>query len=252
MTGRWSWLALGAGAYLAFTLAAFPASTAYEWFAPREMTLTGVQGTLWSGGAASGAVAGLPVQDIRWRVRPWMLLLGRVAASVESRLADGFINTNITVSPGSVRFTDLRGGTSLPALANVLPVRGMRGQASVALSMLEINGGWPSRVIGELRLAGLEVAPLIPSGTRQLLPLGDYIVTFREAPEQGLLASFVDNSGPLEVSGTLGLDATRAYTLDAWIEPRPGAPEQLVEGLKIMTAEPDAEGRRRLTLTGSL
>jgi hypothetical protein len=252
VAGRWSWLALGVGAYLAFTLATFPASTAYEWFAPPEITLGGVEGTLWSGSAASGAVAGLPMQNLRWRVRPWSLLLGRVAASVEARLADGFISTSITASPSSVRFTDLSGGTSLPYLANVLPVRGMRGQASVTLSTLEIAGGWPSRVNGELRLAGLEVAPFVPNGTRQLLALGDYTVTFVDAPERGVAASFVDKGGPLEVKGTLTLDAARAYTLDALIEPRAGAPEQLVEGLKIMTAEPDAEGRRRLTLTGSL
>jgi hypothetical protein len=48
------------------------------------------------------------------------------------------------------------------------------------------------------------------------------------------------------------MDDTRTYSIDALIEPRAGAPESLVEGLKIMTAEPDAEGRRRLSLTGSL
>ena len=252
MAGRWSWLALGVGAYLAFTLAAFPARTAYEWFAPPDITLTGVEGTLWSGGAASGVAAGIAVQDLRWRVRPWAFLLGRIAASVEGRFADGFFSTRITASPRSVRFTDLRGGTSLPALAKMLPVRGMRGQASVTLSTLEIDDGWPSRVVGELRLAGLEVAPFVSNGTQQLLALGDYAVTFADAPERGVAASFVDNGGPLEVSGTLAFDAAHAYTLDALIEPRAGAPEQLVEGLKIMTAEPDAEGRRRLTLTGSL
>ena len=67
-----------------------------------------------------------------------------------------------------------------------------------------------------------------------------------------LQRSFVDNGGPLEVAGTVNIDDTRTYALDALVEPRAGAPESLVEGLKIMTAEPDAEGRRRLNLTGSL
>ena len=252
MAGRWSWLALGVGAYLAFTLATFPASTAYEWFAPPDVVLTGVEGTLWSGAAASGSASGLAVQNVRWRLRPWFLVLGRVTASVEGRFADGFVSTDVTASGSFVRFTNLRGGTSLPALANVLPIRGMRGQASVALSTLELDNGWPSRVIGELRLAALEVAPFVPNGAQQLLALGDYTVTFADAPAPGLAATFVDNGGPLEVSGTLTVDAARAYTLDALIEPRAAAAEQLVEGLTIMTAEPDAEGRRRLTLTGSL
>jgi hypothetical protein len=146
----------------------------------------------------------------------------------------------------------LRGGTTLPSLMNVLPVRGMRGQASVALESLELEGNWPTRIIGELRVAGLEVAPFASNGRQQLLALGDYTVTFTDAPPREVAARFVDNGGPLEVNGTVSVDATRSYTLDALIEPRPGADEQLVQGLTIMTAEPDAEGRRRLTLTGSL
>jgi len=240
------------GAYLAFTLATFPASTALRWFAPRELAIAGVAGTLWSGSAASCSVAGIAAEGLRWRLRPAWLLLGRLTGSVEARIPDGFIATGITVSPGGIRFSDLRSATSLPALAAILPLKGMRGQASAALESLEIADGWPSSVVGELRLAGLEAAPFIPDGSGSLLALGDYTVTFMPAPDRTLAARFVDNGGPLEVSGTFDLDATRAYTIDALIEPRSGAPESLVEGLKIMTADPDAEGRRRLSLTGSL
>ena len=94
--------------------------------------------------------------------------------------------------------------------------------------------------------------PLIPDGSGALLPLGNYTLTLQPAPDGELPAAFVDNGGPLEVQGTLRLDATRSYTIDALIEPRAGAPESLVEGLKFMTTDPDAEGRRRLNLTGSL
>jgi len=252
VTNRWSWLALGVGAYIAFTLAAFPAGTALRWWAPPGMTFQGVEGTLWSGGAASGSAAGFTAQDLRWRVRPWSLLLGRVSASVEARFPDGFVSTDVVATPSRVQLTALRGGTSLPSLVGLLPVRGIRGQASVAFDSIEIENGWPSSAVGELKLAGLEAAPFIPNGTADLLALGDYTVTFTPALEGGLAARFVDNGGPLEVSGTVALDAGRAYTLDALIEARPGAPEALLQGLDVMTSEPDAEGRRRLTLTGSL
>jgi hypothetical protein len=245
-------LALGVGAYVAFTLAMFPAGTAVRWFAPPGVTLAGVEGTLWSGSAASCSVAGFAAESLRWRVRPWALLLGRLDASVEAQIPDGFVSTSLAASPSRVRFSGLRGATSLPALAAVLPIRGMRGQASVVLESLEIAGGWPTTVVGELKLAGLETAPFIPDGSGALLPLGDYTITFVPAPERELLAQFVDTGGPLEVSGTVKLDAARAYTFDALVEPRAGAPESLVEGLRIMTADPDPEGRHRLTMTGSL
>jgi hypothetical protein len=245
-------LALGVGAYLAFALANLPASTAVRWLAPPGVTLSGIQGTVWSGAAGAAVAGDLTVSDLRWRLRGWSLLLGRLSGSLEARLADGFISTDMSASPSRVRFTNLRGGASLPALANVLPLHGMRGQASAQLASLELVHGWPARVVGEIKIAGLEVAPLVPGGATSLLPLGDYTVTFGDGPEGRIAARFVDNGGPLEVSGNVALEANREYMLDALIKPRTGAPDQLVEGLKFMTAEPDAEGRRRLTLTGSL
>jgi hypothetical protein len=250
---RWSWLALGFGAYLAFTLAMFPASTALRWFGPPGMTAAGVDGTLWSGSAASCSVGGVSAEAVRWQVNAWGLFLGRLDADVEARIPDGFLAANVAASPSSVRFSDLRAATSLPALSAFLPaVRGMRGQTSVALDSLVLDSGWPTSVVGEVRLSGLEAAPFIPDGSGRLLALGDYTVTFTPAPERELAAQFVDNGGPLQVSGSVTIDAARAYTLDALIKPLPGASDTLVEGLKFMTTEPDAEGRRRLTMTGSL
>jgi hypothetical protein len=250
--GRWSWWAVGFGAYVAFTLATFPAATALRWFAPPGVAFAGVAGTLWSGSAATCSVAGFTVEALRWRTRPSSLLLGRISASVEARIPDGFVNGVVTASPAGVRFSELRGATSLPALAALMPVRGMRGQANLALDELVLENGWPSSVVGELKLAGLETTPLIPDGSGALLPLGDYTITFLPAPAGALAARFVDNGGPLEVSGTVDMDDTRTYALDALVEPRAGAPESLVAGLEVMTADPDAEGRRRLSLTGSL
>jgi len=249
---RWSWLALGVGAYLAFALSTFPAGTAVRWLVPPPLVMNGIRGTAWSGSATSATIGGLPVQDIRWHVRPWTLLTGRVGANVQARLADGFVSTGLTASTSRVQFDDLRGGTSLATLALVLPVRGMRGQASVALPTLELENGWPVRIQGELKLAALEIVPFGSNGNSNYVPLGDYTVTFGEAPQGSIAARFVDNGGPLEVAGTLVVTPAREYTFDALIKPRDGAPRQLIDGLNLMTADPDPDGRRRLTLTGSL
>lgn len=250
--GRWSWIALGVGAYLAFTLAAFPAGTALRWLAPQSMVAAGIEGTVWNGRAATLSVGGVTVEQLRWQLRPTALLLGRVAASVEARIPDGFVSADVEASSSRVAIRNLRGAASLPALSAFLPVRGIRGQASVALESLELVDGWPASIVGELKVASLEATPFMPVGGGGMLTLGDYTVTFAPAAERELAALFVDNGGPLEVSGSVTLDAARAYVLDALVRPRASADQQLVEGLAIMTAEPDAEGRRRLTLTGSL
>jgi general secretion pathway protein N len=249
---RWSWVALGVGAYIAFTLATFPAGVALRWFAPPNATFAGVAGTLWSGSAATCSVGGFTVESLRWRLRPMALFLGRISANVEARIPDGFVSGDVSASPGSVRFSGLRGATSLPALADVLPLSGVRGQATVALETLVLTDGWPAAAVGEVKLAGLESLPFIPDGRGAYVPLGDYTVTLVPAPEGELAATFVDNGGPLEVQGTAKLDASRTYTIDALVEARADAPEMLVEGLAYMTGDPDAEGRRRLNLTGSL
>jgi len=249
---RWSWLAIGVGLYLAFTVAMFPASVALRWFAPQGVAFAGVAGTLWSGSAAACSVGGFSLEALRWRLRPTSLFLGRVSANVDARIPDGFVRGDVTASPSSVRLSNFQGATSLPALEGVLPVRGLRGQASVVLESLVLEDGWPTVAVGQLKLGKLESLPLIPDGRGAYVPLGDYTVTLVEAPEGQLAATFVDNGGPLEVQGTAKIDKARNYSIDALAKPRADAPEMLVQGLNIMAAEPDAEGRRRLNLTGSL
>ena len=82
MQNRWRWLALGVGAYLAFVLVSFPAGTAYTWFAPPDLMLTGIQGTLWKGRAAAGTVGDLALRDINWDIHVLRLLIARLSAEV--------------------------------------------------------------------------------------------------------------------------------------------------------------------------
>lgn len=248
---RWSWVALGVGAYLAFALVSLPAGTVYRWFAPDNVQLAGIQGTLWSGRAAAGSFGNFVVQDLRWNVHPLPLLVLRLSADVETRLADGFVNTSVSAGPGGVTLSNLRASLSLPALRGVLPIGGTRGLASADFRELTLTDGWPTAAVGELRLAELETPPLVPGGNRQLIELGNYLVQFQESAN-GVSAAFNDTGGPLEVSGTLTLEPNRAYTLQGFVKPRPSAAEALVQGLEIMTGEPDESGRRSLTLTGSL
>ncbi len=253
MLSRWFWLALGAGAYLAFTLTSFPATTAWAWFGREPVRLAGIEGTIWTGRAALGSVAQLAVSDIRWHVHPLPLLLGRLTADLEVKLTDGFVTGRVAATPSSVELTQLKVSTSLPVLQAVLPVRGMQGLANADFSRLRLERGWPTVAIGRVRLAEIEVAPLVPTGGQQLVPLGNYEVTFDDdMPEDGITGTFRDTGGPLEVTGSVVVEENRAYKLDSLIKPRADASSALVQGLSIMTPEPDAQGRRRLTLTGSL
>src|SRR5690606_35691481 len=132
MANRYAWIALGLGAYIAFALSTFPAAAAYRWFAPAELRLVGIEGTVWSGRAALASVENFPMQDLRWSIDALPLLIGRVNGRVRASLGEGFVESIVKLSPsGDVELTDLRMSTSLASLASALPVGDIRGQLAV-------------------------------------------------------------------------------------------------------------------------
>lgn len=246
------WLALGVGTYLAFTIAFFPASVAYRWFAPAELRLAGIEGTLWSGQAALGSVGEFGLHEIEWEVRPWSLLLARVSGQVQTRFSGGFLDTGIRLGLGGTSFTGLRAATSLETLSTVLPIRGTRGQASVDFTELVLRDGWPVGAVGELRLGEVAVPPLAPTGSGGLIQLGNYSVDFGDTSGDGLAGTFTDQGGPLEVTGSLRLNPNRDYLIEGVVRARADADAALTQGLEFMTGEPDAAGMRTFSLAGSL
>ncbi|HEX7080303.1 MAG TPA: type II secretion system protein N [Gammaproteobacteria bacterium] len=252
MPSKYAWLALGIGAYVAFALSTFPAATAYRLFAPETVRLAGVEGTVWSGGAAVGSVVGLPLRDVSWQVDALPLLTGRVAAHVEARLADGVIQGDVRVTPRTAVLRNVRAGISVAALSPLVPLAGVEGQLRISLERAEIRDGWPVELVGEAQVAELAVPPLLPVRHPGLIPLGGYELTFAETPDPGILGELRDTGGPLEVTGTLALEPDGGYRLAGLVAARAGAPPELVQGLELMTGPPEAGGKRPFELTGSL
>jgi len=252
MPSKLSWLALGAGAYLAITIAKFPAAAAYRWFAPEGLRLAGVTGTLWSGSAALGSFGDLGLRDVTWQLELAALLTGSLGVDFQTRLADGFVNGDVAVSPGGIVLRDVRGSTSLQTLREALPVYGLEGQVSVALERLELENGWPTAAVGELRVADLEAPPLLPTAGVALVPLGSFRAQFVESAEPGIAALVTDTGGPIELEGRVALGVDRAYTIDALVRTRPDASDLIVQGLAMMSSEPDADGRRQFAMSGTL
>jgi hypothetical protein len=141
--------------------------------------------------------------------------------------------------------------TSVPALLPLIPLQGAEGLLSASMRRLVLEDGWPTSAVGQLRIVQLAVPPLLPSGNGGIIPLGDYEVVFSDAGN-GVAALIRDSGGPLEFSGTLSLGADRSYSLEGLAAPRTDASPELVNGLRLMTGEPNAGGKRPFSLTGSL
>ena len=249
---KYYWIALGAVAYLIFLLNLVPATTAHRLFAPSNLRLAGIQGTLWSGSASLGSVGAIGLHEIQWRLRPWALPLGRVRGEIQTRFADGFVTTNFDAALGSVKFRNLRASASLEGLQNILPLGGMEGSLSINFTEFESDYNWPATIIGEVRLGELAVPPLIPVLARQLIMLGDYVIRFSPSPNSIVVGHFEDEGGPLEVLGMLRLTGDREYAIEGNVRARANAPLELSQGLNLMTSPPDASGQRTFFLNGSL
>lgn len=252
MSTRLSLLALGIGVYLAVAVVSFPAALAYRWFAPDELALAAVEGTIWQGRAAHGGVNGLAFSNLAWRLRPAALLTGRLSLTAETDIATGFARADIVAAGRRLELTNVSASTDLASFRGVLPLGGVAGQVSLALERLELVDGFPAAAVGEARVGDLSVPPLIPMRGVTTIALGNYVARFTPAGEPGVQALISDQGGPLELTGRISLGSDRAYVLDTLIRPRADADRVLVDGLEMVTEPPNAEGQRRFRLTGTL
>lgn len=244
---RGLWIALGAGAYLAFVVALFPADAAYRWFAPDEVRLSGVQGTVWSGRAALGSAGSLGFHNIRWNVRPLSILMARPGGRIETSLGDGFLQAEIRTGASGITITDATASCSLSAFASALPIAGIRGQVSLQLAELVLQDGWPVAASGQLRLGQLTVPSLVGGGP---ILLGNYNVTLTGTDR--LQGTFEDQGGPLQVQGSADLTAAGGYEIRGLVQARPEADAALTRGVELLTGEPDDAGMRAFSFTGTL
>jgi hypothetical protein len=252
MSSRLSLLALGVGVYLAVAIGSFPASLAYRWFGPEGLTLAAVDGTIWSGQAEHGAAAGLTFSNLRWQLHPTALLTGTLSVSAEAELVDGLASARITASSERLVLNDVRVSASLESIRNRFALGDVSGQLSLSLPRFETVGGVPVAAEGTLTVSNLYSAPLIPIEGVKTIPLGNFRAELATGEQPGIVAHVTDEGGPLELAGRITLAPDRSYTMDVLVKPRPDAPQVLVEGLLIVTGEPNAEGRRRLLQQGTL
>lgn len=252
MRSRSAWLGLAAGAYLAATVALFPAATAYRWLAPGDFNAAGIEGTIWRGRAALASIAGIGVYDLEWSVAPWSILTGRIDSAVQARQPDGFVSATIRAGFRSVDIFDLQATTTLSAMGQLVPLGDVQGLLSLQLQELELRDGWPARALGQVRIAQLETPLLMPGGPSELIPLGNFLVTLVDGSSDALAGRFEDQGGPLEVSGTFSLTSARSYELAGLIRPRADAPQEIAQALQFLTGPADDAGRRPFELSGSL
>ncbi len=223
----------------------FPARVAYQWFAPGELKLSGINGSIWHGSAAQGTAGGVYLADINWSFQPLALLTGRLEFASNSNLASGFFDAKIAVGiGGNLTLSDVAGALTLDTLAAMLPLSGIEGDVSLQFEELVVEDGLPIAATGTLNIANLVARNLSP--TR----LGDYRAEF-QTDDDGILASVEAISGVLELGGTFKLTRDRNYKFVGKVAAKPNAPINIAQQLQLL-GSPDAQGKREFRIEGQL
>lgn len=239
---RWVLVAAGVLALLAGLVANFPARLALAWFAPPDVRVWGVEGSIWSGRAAELVIQQSGMGALSWQGRPARLLALQPAWDLDLRRPDGYVRGHAAFALFADRqiINDLEASLALETLPPAIVPKGMSGQVRASLQRLELSGGWPASVAGRAAVAELKLPGVI-------MPLGPFSFHFPDQPGTPV-GEVVSTGGPLEVDGRIELPARGQWNFSAELAPGENPPKELVDGLAFV-GEDLGGGRRRLVMS---
>lgn len=179
------------------------------------VTVTGLEGSIWSGRIARLYLPSTSLQDVEWHLQPWALVLGRLQLGleyadqrnrIELSLAHGFTGSNqIRGLEGQVQVDWLQAMTpySIPVF------KGMLQFNDVSLSL---DGMIPVAASGNLQWRGAAV------DIGQTLNLGQLQLVLSE-PEDKVEALVTETSGRLDGDARLTVAEDGTYRLEAKLKP---------------------------------
>jgi hypothetical protein len=245
----WRAVLTGVAAYVFFLLATAPAAKLLPLVQPRlgGVQLAGVDGSLWSGSAALVTANPVQLQDLAWRFRPLVLLLGRaevaLQASWQGRPAAALAGKALF---GSTYLADVSATVPAPDVLRWLNVRHVRVEGSLALALARLE--WASgsdlpAVTGAASWTPARVsAPVeLVLGTAQLDTVADQGVTRGKLKTSG---------GTLLVDADVELKPDGVYRLDAQIQQKGDVPDAVAQFLSTFAEY--SNGSYRLEWSDSL
>ena len=226
-------------------VATFPARLAYRWFAPAELQLSGISGSVWNGVAAEGLVADAYLTDIRWRLRPGALLRRNLSFAAEAKPVGGALAAEVSADAGgAVTLTGLDARVPLDLVLPEFQAQGISGDLAVEFDKLVLVRGIPTETVGAITVVNLFV-PYLSAGV-----LGDFQMAFTNSSD-GVRAALDDLAGVLDLTGTLVVAADGSYRLEGLVKARPAAPPS-VEAQLAALGSPDENGMRPFSREGKL
>ena len=209
---------LGAGAYLVFLVATFPAQYLVNHLAKSEpqLQLTGVTGTLFSGSAAEVRYEGAALGSVGWRfdwLAPFTLSFGyHFDLTAEDRALHGRVDLGL----GRIYLRGLEGRVPVSTLEHWLPIPpdSATGYLSLHLDQLVFKGG---RLIGAQGSVDLDEAVLKWPAAASL---GSFHMDLSPSPGGGFQAAIADAASPLKLRADLSFSPEGVYHLRGTLSAR--------------------------------
>lgn len=220
-----------------------PARIAYRWLSPAELTMSGIQGSVWRGSASAAGSTGIYLGDLTWRISPLQLFAGKANYSVTGSPASGFVEGNIGVSiSGTLTVSDLAAALPLDMFAEALNIRGLAGNASLQFERIQLRDGVPVAATGNVQISNL-VAPRLSRDS-----IGGYRAEFF-TQNNGVSASIEDTDGLADIAGSLQVNNDGSYQFVAQVVAKPGAPATLHQQVQRL-GPANERGQRELRAEG--
>ncbi len=219
----WRLLFIGVVSYLVFLLIGMPAALVWSVAESRvtDVELSSIQGTLWSGEAATLQSGKIKAQNVRWKFQPSALLLGRVQFAVEGKTGGGFVQANagrgMLLAPylkdvvGEVDANDVRYWLGLNKLK-------VDGRFEFELDSVSWSGSRVSEVQGDVKWVSAEIlSPL-------QLSLGEAtLAVSMQGPD--LNGQLQTSGGDLVANGVAVVEPSGAYRFDADVQQKGNVPQ---------------------------
>lgn len=236
---------IGVATFCAGIVLHFPARVAIDWLLPDSIQISGVHGSIWSGGAATGQVGGIHFNDVAWSIKPLAMFTGKIAARLSVGTTAGRLDSSVAVGlGGSVTLDNLTGTLALPAIHPQLKASRIDGVVELALDRLIIHDGIPVFASGQV-----EIRDLV-NGALGAFSIGDFH-TILETEEDEIIGRVEDTSGTVDLDGVITLSPNRNYTFIGTIAATDRAPQAIARNLQYL-GSPDAQGLRQFRFEGSL
>lgn len=247
MNISWRMTVFGIVAYALFLVFTLPAHLALSRLQKQGVMAAGVSGSIWQGQAAALQINRLTFGHTDWDVRMWRLFIGKLSVDIRAKRDEGTIQGNVNIGFGKVvEINQLNGSLPISALGGLGLPGGWQGTVQLNLASLQLENNWPVSARGTVSATNL-MGP-----ANQPMSIGDFRVEFNGMTKEGLVGSLSSGgNGPFDANGTLRLQPNRSYLIDAQVAMRPGAPPQIANALQYLGA-PDAQGKRTLSMAGSL